>query len=186
MTGDIERLIAASSLGTPEAVALRESVPDEVAARIVARSKELGAAGHVEQPMPTPNDRPSVQGMVRADLEVRERVGIQRYGTPLQPFNNRDALRDAYEEALDLACYLRQAIAERDHAAPSEADNLLRGLMAAASLSRDEAAEALSAGRFRVRFNGVDYPLHPDGTVTTQEPLGPVALHWFHSGGGGR
>jgi len=67
-----------------------------------------------EQPMPTPNGRPSVQGMVIDDLETRLRVGIQRYGTPLQAFNGRDALRDAYEEALDLACYLRQAIAERD------------------------------------------------------------------------
>jgi hypothetical protein len=68
----------------------------------------------IEQPMPTPNEAPSVQGMVIADLEVRLQVGIQRYGTPLQPHNGRDALRDAYEEALDLACYLRQAIAERD------------------------------------------------------------------------
>lgn len=73
-------------------------------------SRELAA----EQPMPTPNTAPSVQGMVIADLEVRLQVGIQRYGTALQPFNGRDALRDAYEEALDLACYLRQAIAERD------------------------------------------------------------------------
>lgn len=67
-----------------------------------------------EQPMPTPNASPSVQGMVIDDLMVRLKVGIQRYGTPLQPHNGRDALRDAYEEALDLACYLRQAIAERD------------------------------------------------------------------------
>lgn len=67
-----------------------------------------------EQQMPTPNDAPSVQGMVIADLEIRTQVGIQRYGTALQPHNGRDALRDAYEEALDLACYLRQAIAERD------------------------------------------------------------------------
>lgn len=52
--------------------------------------------------------------MVREDLEERERVGIERYGTSLQPHNGRDALRDAYEEALDLACYLRQAMAERD------------------------------------------------------------------------
>lgn len=66
-----------------------------------------------DQPMPTPNDHPSIQGLVRADLEQREQVGIQRYGTPLQPHNGRDALRDAYEEALDLACYLRQAIEER-------------------------------------------------------------------------
>lgn len=64
--------------------------------------------------MPTRNDAPSVQGLVIADLEVRTQVGIQRYGTPLQPFNGRDALRDAYEEAFDLACYLRQAIEERD------------------------------------------------------------------------
>lgn len=69
---------------------------------------------HAEQPMPTRNDRPSIQSVVRADLVAREQVGIQRYGTSLQPHNGRDALRDAYEEALDLACYLRQAIAERD------------------------------------------------------------------------
>lgn len=37
----IEELIEASSLGTPEAKALRDSVPDEVAKRIVARSKEI-------------------------------------------------------------------------------------------------------------------------------------------------
>lgn len=69
---------------------------------------------HVEQPMPTPNDRPSVQSMVRADLDAREQVGIQRYGTPLQPHNGRDALRDLYEELLDACCYIRQVIAERE------------------------------------------------------------------------
>lgn len=69
---------------------------------------------HIEQPMPTRNGHVSIQSLVRADLEAREQVGIQRYGTALQPHNGRDALRDAYEEALDLACYLRQAMAERD------------------------------------------------------------------------
>lgn len=39
----IDRLIEASSLGTPEAKALRASVPEDVARAIVARSKELGA-----------------------------------------------------------------------------------------------------------------------------------------------
>ena len=66
-----------------------------------------------DQPPPVPNDAPSIQSLVRVDLEDRERVGIERYGTPLQPFNGRDPLIDAYQEALDLACYLRQAIAER-------------------------------------------------------------------------
>lgn len=68
----------------------------------------------IEQGMPTPNDSPSIQGLVRADLETRERIGVQRYGTALQAHNGRDALRDAYEETLDLACHLRQAIGERE------------------------------------------------------------------------
>jgi hypothetical protein len=69
-----------------------------------------------EQQMSVPNDSPSIQGMVRDDLIAREAIGVSRYGTALQANNGRDALRDAYEEALDLACYLRQAIAERDDA----------------------------------------------------------------------
>lgn len=66
-----------------------------------------------DQPPPTPNKRSSIQSLVRADLEEREQVGVERYGTPLQAHNGRDALIDAYQEALDLACYLRQAIEER-------------------------------------------------------------------------
>lgn len=84
-------------------------------------------SAHVEQPMPVRTDGPSIQGMVRADLAlrpqstagqvaadlvIREQVGVQRYGTSLQAFNRRDALRDAYEEAVDLAVYLKQAIVE--------------------------------------------------------------------------
>lgn len=59
-------------------------------------------------------ERVSVQELVRRDLVIREEVGIERYGTALYPNNGRDALRDAYEEALDLACYLRQAMLERE------------------------------------------------------------------------
>ena len=67
-----------------------------------------------EQPLPVPSDAPPVQEMVIADIRTRMQVGLERYGTLLQPNNGRDALRDAYEEAIDLAMYLRQAIAERD------------------------------------------------------------------------
>jgi hypothetical protein len=66
-----------------------------------------------EQPAPVPNEAGDIQSLVIADIATRREVGIQRYGTPLQPHNGRDALRDAYEEALDLAMYLRQAIEER-------------------------------------------------------------------------
>lgn len=68
-----------------------------------------------DQPLPVKNDAPDIQSQVIADIEARRLVGISRYGTALQPNNGRDSLRDAYEEALDLACYLRQAIEERDH-----------------------------------------------------------------------
>lgn len=69
---------------------------------------------HTEQPLPTRNDRPSIQGLVREDLEQRERIGRERYGTSLQALNSRDGLRDLYEELLDATCYVRQVIAERD------------------------------------------------------------------------
>lgn len=67
-----------------------------------------------EQPDPTPNDLPPVWSLVLADMAARDALGRKRYGVPLQPHNGRDALRDAYEEALDLAVYLRQAVYERD------------------------------------------------------------------------
>lgn len=56
----------------------------------------------------------SIQQLVREDLDKREQLGRERYGTSLYPNNGRDALLDAYEEALDLACYLKQAMVERD------------------------------------------------------------------------
>lgn len=67
-----------------------------------------------EQALPTKNTNPAIQDLVIADVETRKAVGLQRYGTLLQANNGRDVLRDAYEEALDLAIYLRQAIEERD------------------------------------------------------------------------
>lgn len=66
------------------------------------------------QLQPIANDSPAIVDLVLADIGERDRIGQRTYGTRLQAHNGRDALRDAYEEALDLAIYLRQAIAERD------------------------------------------------------------------------
>lgn len=65
------------------------------------------------QPMPAAG-RAEVLPLVIEDLRVRSDAGRAKYGTPLQAGNGRDALLDAYQEALDLAMYLRQAICERD------------------------------------------------------------------------
>lgn len=67
-----------------------------------------------EQPAPIPNSFPPVWGLVIEDMENRDKLGEHRYGTKLQPFNGRDALRDAYDESLDLCVYLRCALYERD------------------------------------------------------------------------
>lgn len=92
-----------------------------------------------EQAQPVPNGSPSVQGMVRADLETREQLGVQRCGTALQPHNGRDALRDLYEELLDAACYTRQAIEER----PRE-DVDLRARLRNAHAAAEELASLLT------------------------------------------
>jgi hypothetical protein len=42
----------------------------------------------------------------------RRELGIERYDTELQTNNGRDALTDAFQEGLDKALYLRQAIQE--------------------------------------------------------------------------
>lgn len=52
--------------------------------------------------------------LVLKDMEDRRRMGIIKYGVPVRADNGRDALVDAYQEALDLCVYLRQAIEQRN------------------------------------------------------------------------
>lgn len=89
------------------------------------------------QPMPTPNEHPpvwrkavdaiaahaerepsavarSLLACVAVGIEQRAAVGRRTYGVDLQPHNGRDAMRDAYEEALDAVMYLTQAEIEAD------------------------------------------------------------------------
>lgn len=64
------------------------------------------------QPQPT-SGKTTVLPLVISDLLARQRHGALKYGTCLHTDNGRDALQDAYEEALDLCMYLRQEIEER-------------------------------------------------------------------------
>lgn len=50
---------------------------------------------------------------IGADFAARTQQGIATYGEPLRAHNGRHALVDAYQEALDLAQYLRQWLAEQ-------------------------------------------------------------------------
>lgn len=67
----------------------------------------------IGQQAPAVTDGPSMHDLVVADMLKRKVFGLGKYGTLLQAGNGRDALKDAYEEVLDLAVYLRQAIEER-------------------------------------------------------------------------
>ena len=65
------------------------------------------------QPDPKKNDGAAIWNLGIADMRARDDFGRMKYGTPLQANNGRDALLDAYQEALDLVAYLRQAIEEK-------------------------------------------------------------------------
>lgn len=73
------------------------------------------------QPKPKPNNAQPIHEQVIEDIKRRAEVGKQNYGTYLQANNGRDSLVDAYEEAQDLALYLKQAILERDAEANADA-----------------------------------------------------------------
>jgi hypothetical protein len=47
-------------------------------------------------------------------LEGRKRLGMNRYGSPLQPRNGRDSLQDGIDEVMDLFVYLINVKSERD------------------------------------------------------------------------
>jgi len=73
---------------------------------------ELDKRAAVPQPPPLPGER-RVLDFVVDDLHARAVEGKKKYGTYLYSGNGRDALMDAYQEALDLVMYLKQAIMER-------------------------------------------------------------------------
>lgn len=66
-----------------------------------------------DQPAPIANDQRPSWELVIEDMQERHKIGIERYGTPLQPRNGRDSIVDAYQEILDAAVYLRNEIEER-------------------------------------------------------------------------
>lgn len=65
------------------------------------------------QPLPIPNDGPSMHDLVIADMENRKAFGLNKYGALLQANNGRDALQDLYDELMDAIVYVRQLIEER-------------------------------------------------------------------------
>ena len=95
-------LITIKGLWDSPLVLLQESVTQDTSAGTVL---ERGALPPVSE---------EVFQQLQKDIESRNQIGFDHYKTSLTTFNGRDALRDAYEEALDMCAYLCQAIMERD------------------------------------------------------------------------
>jgi hypothetical protein len=53
-----------------------------------------------------------VSPLLIADIEARNKHGLEKYGRRLQTFNGRDAFIDLYEELVDAAQYVRQVVEE--------------------------------------------------------------------------
>jgi hypothetical protein len=75
----------------------------------------------IPEPLPIPNNSQSIHDLVIEDLgdnhlvkDIRDRkqFGLDKYGTILQVCNNRNALKDAFQEVLDCIVYLKQACLE--------------------------------------------------------------------------
>jgi hypothetical protein len=98
-----------------------------------------------EEPNPIKTKGPDIWPMVIKDMEDRNRKGKEKYGTPLQAFNGRKSLVDAYQEALDQVVYLRQEIEERgsDVAAKFGIERRMDELDVAKALSDELVGEAI-------------------------------------------
>jgi hypothetical protein len=83
---------------------------------VIPSVEDAGQSAATPQPAPTGpvHHDDLVTDAVVVDLLARSDFGFRKYGRRLHINNGRDSLMDAYQEALDLCCYLKQAIMERD------------------------------------------------------------------------
>ena len=68
-----------------------------------------------KQPSSVDGGGVAIGDLVLGDIRARIKMGRSKHGRYLTSFNGRNALIDAYQEALDLVMYLRQAIEELSH-----------------------------------------------------------------------
>lgn len=80
----------------------------------IKEGEKLMSKAHEREPEPKKGKENVLPNVIK-DLKLREEVGIKRYGTPLQTHNGRNSLMDAYQEALDLAMYLKQKLMEEEN-----------------------------------------------------------------------
>lgn len=88
-----------SDLSKPEPAPQKNEHP-ELWPLVIEESKEMWPEGD------------TCADALRQDMLDRHSFGRKKYGVGLQPFNGRNCLVDALQEALDLVVYLRQLVYE--------------------------------------------------------------------------
>jgi hypothetical protein len=80
---------------------------------------------------PSKPGRESVTDLVIDDLKRRREGGILKYGRQLETHNGRSFVIDAFQEALDLVCYLRGLAQEHNDSeqAVSELETAVKTLL---------------------------------------------------------
>lgn len=80
-----------------------EAAWDVVLGRVRAQQARYGTDGAAT---------PAFDALI-AVMERRDRLGAEKYGMRLRPYNGQDPLREALQEALDLCAYLANEATER-------------------------------------------------------------------------
>ena len=110
----------------------------------------------IPQPAPVGGKRRVVEVVLR-DFAERAESGREKYGTYLMTGNGRDALWDAYQEAIDLVVYLRQELMEREDAVYKAAIAELERLMST-SPSDDERINEVA--EFIAEYEAMMFPIN--------------------------
>jgi hypothetical protein len=161
---DIRAKVERSSLGTPEAQALRATVSDEHAARIVARAKELdtsvpapaadgGEVGALAALLGEPNQFGSVYV---AHAQIREALAEQVLASDWLADLRRTERAEGAREALRIVRLVEGDMAESALNAWRSAD-ARRGLSDHDALLQHADTLTRWSERFRVAFDGEDY-----------------------------
>lgn len=82
-------------------------------AKILEKKIRPMRTGPFGNPPPKSGKAPPTWELVVEDMKTRDKAGKRKYGVRHQHDNGRDHLQDAYEEALDLAVYLKAEILKR-------------------------------------------------------------------------
>lgn len=104
------------------------------------------------------------------DMLERDRIGRERYGVPLRVWNGRDALADAYQEALDLVVYLEQCRQRMYAVAPMGLDSCAQISVELRALRNEVLGILQVMRRLQGRVPVLEFVAHEGSPTLREEP----------------